>query len=166
MVRLIKRTMNVEIDIRLIWVPDGAVKEGPMKEALAWVELPPELPPYGSEAFRETRLDMYVRLPFLDESIHDQAAIVIAHELSHIVLESIGHPLRKCEKAVDLTAMLLGFRRLYVLGSHKARRLQNGIQIRDLGYLTQDEVKLANRLLARDHLHRTWASIKRVFART
>jgi superfamily II DNA or RNA helicase len=34
-------------------------------------------------------------------------------QLSHIVLNSIGHQLRGCEKAVDLTAMLLGFRRLY-----------------------------------------------------
>jgi hypothetical protein len=32
-----------------------------------------------------------------------------AHELSHVVLFSIGHPLQHEEKAVDLTAMILGY---------------------------------------------------------
>jgi len=38
----------------------------------------------------------------------------IAHELSHIVLSEIGHPLADSEEAVDLTAMLLGYRDIYV----------------------------------------------------
>jgi hypothetical protein len=32
-----------------------------------------------------------------------------AHELSHVVLFAIGHPLQHEEKAVDLTAMILGY---------------------------------------------------------
>jgi hypothetical protein len=32
-----------------------------------------------------------------------------AHELSHVVLFSIKHPLQHEEKAVDLTAMILGY---------------------------------------------------------
>ena len=45
---------------------------------------------------------------------HDRIAIAIAHELSHVVLDSIHHPLRGCEKA---TAMLLGFRAIIFCAS-------------------------------------------------
>jgi hypothetical protein len=34
-----------------------------------------------------------------------------AHELSHVVLSSVGHRLQHDEKAVDLTAMILGYQR-------------------------------------------------------
>jgi hypothetical protein len=66
-------------------------------------------------------------------------AIAIAHELSHVVLDSIRHPLFREEKAVDLTAMLLGFRRLYLSGAHTEKG--------QIGYLSEAEVNLANHLL-------------------
>ena len=88
MVRLIKRTMNVEVDLRILWVPEGAANERTMKNAPAWVEMPAEMPPYGSSAFRELRLDIFLRKSFLENSTYDQVTITIAHELSHIVLNS------------------------------------------------------------------------------
>src|SRR5208337_16502 len=123
MVHLIKKSMNIEgVTIRVLWVPDGAASQGAAKDAPAWIRLPPTLPPYGSQAFREMTLTMCIRKSFLRDSTYDQAAILIAHELSHVVLESIAHPLRKVEKAVDLTAMLLGFRLLYQTASYKEWR--------------------------------------------
>jgi hypothetical protein len=62
--------------------------------------------------------------------------------------ESIRHPLKKCEKAVDLTAMLLGFSRIYELACHKELRAGNTINISVVGYLTQAEVADAVRFLA------------------
>jgi hypothetical protein len=119
MVRLIKQAMNVEVSLRIVWVPEGAAETGGTKGAPAWISVPKEMPAYGTKAFKELRLDLYLRRSFLQQSSHDQIAIAIAHELSHVVLDSIQHPLRGCEKAVDLTAMLLGFRRLYLTGSEK-----------------------------------------------
>jgi hypothetical protein len=118
MVQRIKKAMNVEVKLRVGWVNSG----GQNKDAPAWVQLPHNMPPYGSTAFKDLTITIFIRKSFLERSKYDQAAITVAHELSHIVLESINHPLRREEKAVDLTAMLLGFRELYASGAHKAER--------------------------------------------
>ena len=142
MVQLIKNTMNIDVCLRV-----GGVNSGG-RDAPAWIELPPNMPFYGSSAFREMTITMFIRRSFLEQSTYDQAAIVVAHELSHIVLDSIGHPLRREEKAVDLTAMLLGFCALYASGCYREETSQNGTSIRTLGYLSQEEVELANQILA------------------
>lgn len=145
MVRLVKKAMNVEIDLRVLWVRDGTASDQSRSQAPAWVRMPLEMPTYGSAAFKELRLDICLRRSFLDQSTYDQIAIVIAHELSHIVLASIKHPLRECEKAVDLTAMLLGFRRLYVSGCNRTL----GNNELHLGYLDVREVMSAHNILAK-----------------
>src|SRR5205085_1445737 len=104
MVQLIKKTLNIDVKLRIGWVKTGGPRDAP-----AWVKLPSNMPLYGSKAFREMTLTMFLRKEFLQHSAYDEVAIGIAHELSHIILDSISHPLRREEKAVDLTAMLLGF---------------------------------------------------------
>jgi hypothetical protein len=52
------------------------------------------------------------------------------------------------EKVVDLTAMLLGFRLLYASGCYKEKRSYNGTTWRRIGYLSREEVQLANNILA------------------
>jgi hypothetical protein len=84
---------------------------------------------------------------FLAQSTYDQAPITIAHELCHVVLDAIRDPLRRCEKAVDLTAMLLGFRKLYASGAYQERRSRNGATIHMLSYLRAQEVEFANKIL-------------------
>jgi hypothetical protein len=143
MVRLIRSTMNVDVRLRIGWVNSGGPNNAP-----AWIQLPVEMPGYGTAAFKELTLDLFIRKSFLETSTYQRAAIVIAHELSHVVLESIRHPLRKEEKAVDLTAMLLGFSRLYQAGSHTVERLDaNNTLLRKTGYLSEDEIKATSRLL-------------------
>jgi Putative peptidoglycan binding domain len=138
--------MNIEaVTFQVFWVPDGAASD--KADAAAWIELPNEIPAFGSKEFKEMTIKMYFRKSFFQQS-YDRTAMVVAHELSHIVLESIRHPLKKCEKAVDLTAMLLGFSRIYELACHKELRAGNTINISALGYLTQAEVAHAARLLA------------------
>jgi hypothetical protein len=117
MVRLIKQVMNVEVSLRIVWVPEGAAETGATKGASAWISVPKEMPAYGTKAFKDMRQDLYLRRSFLQRSSLDRIAIAIAHELSHVVLDSIHHPLRGCEKAVDLTAMLLGFRAIIFCAS-------------------------------------------------
>ena len=145
-VRLIRRTLNLEADLVVGWVNRGGPKDKP-----AWIELPPNMPFPGTDAFRKLKLKMFFRKSFLEESSYDQVAVTVAHELSHIVLDSIRHPLREEEKAVDLTAMLLGFRLLYRSACHKERRSGSTITTHTLGYLSQNEVELVNQILALDH---------------
>src|SRR5262249_9385209 len=93
---------------------------------------------------------------FLEQSTYGQAAITIAHELSHIVLESIQHPLKKEEKAVDLTAMLLGFSRLYKQNAHtdvvtdvthSIMSTTTTTEHRELLYLSESELRAASKIL-------------------
>jgi hypothetical protein len=151
-IRLVKRLMNIEaVTFQVFWVPDGAANNVP-KDAPAWVELPREMPLYGSKEFKEMTIKMFFRKSFFQQA-YDQATFAVAHELSHVVLESIRHPLRKCEKAVDMTAMLLGFGQLYEMTCHQERQVGNQINIRTLGYLTREEARQANQVLAREHKH-------------
>jgi hypothetical protein len=117
MVRLTKQVKNVDVSLRIVWVPEGAAETGATKGAPAWISVPKEMPAYGTKAFKDMRLDLHLRRSLLQRSSHDRIAIAIAHELSHVVLDSIHHPLRGCEKAVDLTAMLLGFRAIIFCAS-------------------------------------------------
>ena len=149
MVQFIKKWMKIEgVTIRVVWVPDGAANSGTQEDRPACVFLPPNIPFFGTKAFSEMTLEMRFRKSFLERSTYDQVAITMAHELSHVVLESIDHPLRRAEKAVDLTAMLLGFRLLYASGCYKEKRSHNGTAWRRIGYLSREEVQLANNILA------------------
>lgn len=126
-IRLIKKAMNIE-DVTFVvhLVPKGAAIE--KRNAAAWVEIPPNMPRYGSDEFKKMTIKMYFRKSFFEKA-YDEAAVVVAHELSHVVLEFIKHPLRRCEKAVDLTAMLLGFRRLCMSACYKEHRTGNTIEL-------------------------------------
>jgi hypothetical protein len=74
--------------------------------------------------------------------------MVVAHELFHVVLDTIDHPLRQEEKAVDLTAMLLGFSYLYHKGAHTVEPVgYNKFQRRRLGYLSEREIDAASKIL-------------------
>lgn len=81
----------------------GLVKSGGPPEAPAWVVLPENTPMIGSSAFRALRITMYIRKSFLETASFEAVVTAISHELSHMVLEGINHPLKKQEEAVDLT---------------------------------------------------------------
>jgi hypothetical protein len=162
-VRIVRRALNLEANLVVGWVNSGGPKDKP--DAPAWVEMPADMPFHGTEAFRKLKLKVCFRKSFLEESDYDQVAVAVAHELSHIVLDSIHHPLRQEEKAVDLTAMLLGFRILYTSACYKERRSGNTITFRTLGYLSKREVEQANEILARDHRRSEIKEIPNLIAR-
>lgn len=113
-VRLVRRTMNLDVRLVVGWVKSGGPRENP--NAPGWIVLPidiSDMPYHGSKAFSELKLKMFFRKSFLETSSYEEVAVLVAHELSHVVLASIRHPLWKNEQAVDLTAMLLGFSHLY-----------------------------------------------------
>lgn len=137
MVRFIRRAMNLEVRLLVGWVNDNGPKD--RSKSPAWVEMPANMPLYGSSEFKTLSIRMFLRKDFLEANSYDKIAIAIAHELSHVVLDSIHHPLRTEEKAVDLTAMLLGFSRLYMVAAHTSKGR--------LGYLTSSELSVATRIL-------------------
>ncbi|MFA6969521.1 MAG: hypothetical protein WC217_02910 [Candidatus Paceibacterota bacterium] len=146
MVGHVKSSFHLDTGIRL-----GLVKKGG-PEAPAWVEQPVHMPMFGTSQFRQLIITMYLRKSFLAVVGFEEVVCAIAHELSHVVLNSIHHPLCRQEEAVDLTAMLLGFRDFYVTGCRSVRDVSTPQDIHDgrkvietktQGYLTLEEVSYA-----------------------
>jgi hypothetical protein len=155
MVKMIRDGMHLDLRIRV-----GFVNAGGHTGAPAWVSVPKPMPRLGTAQFRETLVTVFLRKSFVHTHKFEEVAIAIAHELAHVVLFGIGHPLQEQEEAVDLAAMLLGYRDLYVAGSFvevapaslwgriglfMEQRL-HGIErrsYRTLGYLTPEEVRYA-----------------------
>ena len=138
---------------------------------LLGVPIPRPMPRYGSPEFKLTLFTVYLRKSLLSGSNFEQVLATIADELSHIVLSGIGHPLADCEEAVYLTAMLLGYRDIYVstanyseVGPSKffdklrfeIKRAFSGNRVRQyqwLGYLRPEEVCFAAKQMGRRWVH-------------
>jgi hypothetical protein len=155
MVKVIRDTMSLDLRVRV-----GLVNRGGPVDAPAWVSAPKPMPRFGTDEFQRTLVTVFLRRSFVSSHSFEQVTIAIAHELSHIVLFGIGHPLQDSEEAVDLTAMLLGYRDLYIVGSYCEVRPASFLQrlgqfierrfsgverrtFRTFGYLTPEEVKYA-----------------------
>jgi hypothetical protein len=144
-----KSHLRLDLGIRLGMVNSG----GPQGDSSvpAWVEMPvdEEMPLMGTQMFRSLQVTMYLRKSHLQKCDFEATVCTIAHELCHIVLNGARHPLRTQEEAVDLTAMLMGFRDFYVTGAHSLRDISTAeerltgttkyLQTQH-GYLSREEV--------------------------
>ncbi len=75
---------------------------------LAEVHLPEKIPLYGTPAFKNYGVKMIVSLHV--RNFDDITYIrCIAHEMSHIILDSLRSEYRNSEIATDITTMILGF---------------------------------------------------------
>lgn len=106
----IRDSMQLDVRLRI-----GYVESGGRKDSIAWVILPSPMPPFGSKELKETRITVYVRKSTIRDSPFEILVSVLAHEMSHILLDSVGHRLRRQEEAVDLTAMLFGYSRFFLV---------------------------------------------------
>jgi hypothetical protein len=141
-VKLLRKTMNVNVSLTLHWT------EQVRGSSPAWVSMPTTMPYYGTPEFGNVRIDMFIRKSFAESRPYDEFAIAVAHEFSHVVLDSIHHPLRREEKAVDLTAMILGFSYIYRRAAHTSEHVSRYKVInRTLGYLSKPELDAACRVL-------------------
>ena len=104
----IRKSMRLDVRLRI-----GYVNSGGPAHAAAWVTLPAPMPLYGTKEFRQSRFDVYIRKSEILQSPFEIVVALMAHELSHILLDAIYHPLRRQEVAVDLTAMILGYDRFF-----------------------------------------------------
>ena len=141
-VKLVRNTMNVNVRLTLHWT-DQVRGDAP-----AWVLLPEKMPYYGTPEFAKIGVHMFIRKSFAEARPYNEFAMAIVHEFLHVVLDSIHHPLRREEKTVDLTAMILGFSYLYRRGAHTVERVGlNRFANRTLGYLSKRELDAACRIL-------------------
>src|SRR6266481_6134080 len=128
----IKNSMRLELRVGLRIV-DKIDYNHPM-----WIEIPKPIPVIGTPEFKNTRVTVNVTRDTIDTKPFDWIVAGLAHELSHVVLFSIGHKLQEEEKAVDLTAMILGFENFEVTA-----QLTEPDRISVGGYLTLPERKFA-----------------------
>jgi hypothetical protein len=101
------------LDCRIVL---GKVRDGGPKDAPAWVSIPYFVPSWGTPHFRATTFTVFMRKEYLRESGFAATVVAMAHEYAHIILAATNHPKKHDEKAVDLTAMILGFAELYQAG--------------------------------------------------
>ncbi len=138
MVSIIKRHLGITSSLRL-----GLVNSG-MGDIPAWVMMSNQASLFGNIGLNRVTTTIYLRRSFIQKSGFEGTVVAIAHEMSHIVLNSLAHPLRMQEEAVDLTAMLLGFRDFYVTGTSLTEVNTNHYTIVHLGYLTREEISYAS----------------------
>lgn len=107
----IKRSMGIELRVIL-----GKVKSGGPERSAAWINLE-GMPPYGTLAFKRHTVNLFIRKDYLDSATLDQLVRIVAHEFAHVVLDATGSPFKRDERAVEVTAMLLGFAEYFEAGS-------------------------------------------------
>lgn len=103
----IQRTMRLHCKVQLIeeeYPPEFSKTKG------AWVHIPRSLPSYDDSAFAQACILVCInkKSPFFPFPFECLVALM-AHELAHIILRAIQHPLQYSEEATDLTAMILGY---------------------------------------------------------
>jgi hypothetical protein len=148
MVALMKADFALKMRLRI-----GRVNSYGPENCPSWIEMPKEMPMYGTEAFRKTLVTMYIQKSFLKEAPCGSIVVAVAHELSHVVLNSTQHELRHKEPAVDLTAMLLGYLDFFLEDSFYTTCETNPIYeittTKHIGYLTHEERGYAANLMCR-----------------
>ncbi|WP_429034069.1 hypothetical protein [Bradyrhizobium sp. I1.14.4] len=140
MVKLIRDGMRLDLRVRVALVNRGGPDRTP-----AWIERPDPFPRNGTPEFKQAVVTVFLRKSFLLKYKFEHVVMAIAHELSHVVLFRIRHPLEEVEMAVDLTAMLLGYSEFYFNGFELLHTERRG----SLGYLTGNEIRYAAGVLGR-----------------
>lgn len=115
-VGFIKISMGFSFPVKI-----GYVKSGGRQDTIAWILFPERMPPFGTSAFNNMMITLYIRKYLLESRPFEMIVSAIAHEFSHIVLRCINHELKEDEVATDLTAMILGYRDFFRVGYREYR---------------------------------------------
>lgn len=112
MVGHIARTIRfVGPHIRVAHVNSGGPKGAP-----AWLMSPAHVPAFGTSAFSEMEICLYMRKSFVKDVSFEVFVLSIVYQLSIVLLASIDNDLRKQKEAVILAIMVLGYRDLLIKG--------------------------------------------------
>jgi hypothetical protein len=137
MVRFVRDSMRLDLRVRV-----GLVNRGG-RNAPAWVATPAPMPRLGTKDFKGTLVTVFLRKSFLRTNTFERVTMAIAHEMSHVVLEGLRHSLSAREEAVDLTAMLLGYRDIYLAGSEY-------VEVRPATFWDRFQVEIGRAFAIRD----------------
>jgi hypothetical protein len=133
MLSLIAKSMNLDARLRIGYVTSGGL------DAPLWVRCPEPMPYYGSPEFKNYQFTIFIRKETIRDFSFDILVAGMAHELSHVLLNSLGHVARGDEEAVDLTAMLFGYGKYFLTETRQ--------YIYHSGYLSEAEIKFARAAL-------------------
>ena len=81
----------------------GLVNKGGPENASAWIDIPTNMPMFGTVDFAKTKLTLYVRKTFVAKASFYSLCCAISHELSHVVIESLRHRLKR--RSAPLTCL-------------------------------------------------------------
>jgi hypothetical protein len=140
----IKNSMRLELRVGLRIV-EGDQHKNPM-----WIEWTGSIPNIGTREFKDKRVVINATRNVLN-SPFEWIVAGFAHELAHVVLFSLNHPLQEDEKAVDLTAMILGYDK-FIATAHRTTKEAAGFMATRqktewIGYLTISERRFASAYL-------------------
>jgi len=130
--KLIARQLGLPIDINFTNVPNDyraqngdnqfhsthlakVHQHGSGSEGItAQVSIPGNLPFYGSSALNNYPINVKISDNCTEHPV--VFSMIMAHELSHILLYSLSHPQKENEFYTDLTAIMLGFQNIFQNG--------------------------------------------------
>ena len=179
-VQAVAHHMGLPVRIELSFVGEGAAGEdgtfdtASLARKTAWgggesitaqVGMPESLPLYGSSQLK----DFPIRVKVSEGCMAQPRTFVaiMAHELSHVLLRSLGHPECDNEVYTDLTAMLMGFSEIMDQGRKVVRRTARGERVQThtttYGYLEDYEFDFA--LLRVNTLLEQYSATKKEIAR-
>jgi len=151
MVRIIRSSMGITKKLTF-----GLAFSGGPKKTPAWLETERTTTTtrslFGLIEKKEVteKLTLFIRQIFIQEYGFDATVCAMAHEMAHIVLNDAKHSLRREEEAVDLTAMLFGYRDFYTTGTRTVKVVDHPMDksskmeiTEQLGYLTLEEIRYA-----------------------
>jgi len=111
----------------------GVYRCGAPVENPAWIYPPKHLPMYGTEDFKQALFQIGYQAEFVKRAKFETLIFGTAHEIAHVLLDSVHHPLAKDEKVVDLTAMHCGFAEVYSEGKKYIHRVDKSRTMRYTG---------------------------------
>lgn len=164
---IISKQLGLPIDINLVYVPDNYKAQGGESQfhstqitkvdhsgkgidgITAQVIIPGHLPFYGSSSLINFPITIKVSKSCMKHPV--AFATIMAHELSHILLYSLQYRQKENEVYTDLTAMVLGFTKIFQNGRKTSvSREEYGFNSRTVhtttttyGYLTDGQFSFA-----------------------
>ena len=109
LISLMKNHLSINCRLKIRCIDKPLPVKGHFKSANIF--MPANFPLYESIEYR----NLVLEISFHKELLNNFYAFVMimSHELSHIVLYSLNHPLKFSEKATDIAAINLGFSRFF-----------------------------------------------------
>lgn len=171
-VKFIAKQFGLPIDIIITVVPDDYQKQSSKNRfystniaknhgydfsnegIIAQVSIPNNLPFYGSAALNNFPINVKISKQSTKNS--DIFAMIIAHEISHILLHSLDHPQKENEFLTDINAIMQGFQYIFnngrkvIIEIHKkfnwfTSTTTTTTQTRTYGYLNDNQFEFVFR---------------------